>query len=57
MQVTVTIATPTDDITVSLEDDRTLTPEVTADYLRRVGNEALRVHRDTHPTPAVDDGA
>lgn len=49
MEITVTISTPTEDVTVTIDDDRNYTPEVVGDLCRRAGNEALRLHRENHP--------
>ena len=52
MEISVAICTPTEDITVSVQDDRGYTPEVITDLTRRAGDEALRLHREAHPAEA-----
>ena len=54
MEIAVSICTTTEDITGTVEDDRSYTPEVIGDLARRAGNEALRLHREAHPAETGD---
>lgn len=53
MDVTVALDTGDgDEITVTISDDHSYTPEVVSDICRRAGDEAIRMHRELHPADA-----
>ena len=49
MDVSISLGSDEDCITVEVSDDTAYTPELCSDLLRRAADTALRLHAETHP--------